>query len=105
LKYAPDAYVFVEVDGRTKPFILEVQSTPITSKRWAEKWAVASQFVDSGAYKRAGFQLIKEKVLPLPKIMAISTQQTDTVRTGAGHLPVNHVHNASEIVTILMRQN
>lgn len=95
-KYAPDAYVFLEVEGRIKPLILEVQSSPLTSKRWAEKWTIASQFFDTGAFKKAGFQIMKDKEVR-PQIVAITTQQTETVRTGIGSLPLLVVRTVGDL--------
>jgi hypothetical protein len=93
--YAPDAYLFLEKDGKIKPYIVEVQLSPLTSKRWAEKWAVAAQFFDSGAYKKAGFQIMKVEIKP--QIIVITNQPEETVRTGVGSLPLSVIRSASDL--------
>lgn len=76
-KYCADAF-FVH-DG--KPYLLEVQRSPISSKRWAEKWAIASEFFDNDHLTKASFQFWKPRIVK-PRIMVLSAQEPDTIRAG-----------------------
>lgn len=77
--YSPDAFFVLQTAKGTKAFLLEVQESPLTTKRWGEKWAVASRFFESDDFKTASFQVIKDKVIR-PNVIVISSQQPETVQ-------------------------
>lgn len=86
LTYCPDAFFTVERDGKRWAYLLEVQQSPLTSNRWAEKWAMATAFFDSDAVTSASFQVAKGHVLR-PAIVVLTPQQPETVQ-GGSKLPI-----------------
>lgn len=80
--YCPDAFFVFQNEQGKKAFLLEVQTSPITSTRWGEKWAIASSFFESPVYKTASFQYVPNKIIR-PRIVVISNQQPDTVQGGS----------------------
>jgi hypothetical protein len=85
LVYAPDAYFWFRVNGgKRRAYFLEHQDSPLTAKRWAEKWAVLSHFRDSPAYHKAAFQVsLDQGVTIKPHVIVISSQQPETVQGGS----------------------
>lgn len=82
--YSPDAYFTFRYNGKRYAYFLEHQYSPITSKRWAEKWAVFSQFKDSPDFIKASFQTSADKGIRItPRIMVISSQLPETVQGGS----------------------
>lgn len=63
-------------------FLLEYQLSPLSSERWAAKWAVAAAFFDGGAYKSASWQPAGN-VKVKPRIVAITKQGKETVGAGS----------------------
>lgn len=77
--YAPDAFFVLKTQKGTKAFLLEVQSSPMTTKRWGEKWAIASRFFDENHYRSASFQFMEGKSFR-PHVVVVSSQQPETVQ-------------------------
>jgi hypothetical protein len=82
--YAPDAFFAIERGGT---YLLELQRSPLSTNRWAAKWAVAAAFFDGDYYKRASWQQ-GGKVIFKPKILVMSSQSPDIVRAGSS-LPLH----------------
>lgn len=77
--YCPDAFF---IHGGTA-YLLEVQRSPLSTKRWAEKWAVASQYFDGGYYKSASWQVAQGRIIK-PSIVVLSTQSPQVITAGTG---------------------
>jgi hypothetical protein len=90
--YAPDAFLVFD----NKPYLLEYQKTPLSSNRWAQKWAVADAFFSGDAYKSASWQN-KGAVKFKPRILVISSQEPETVTAGSS-LPLLIVKNISSLL-------
>lgn len=82
--YAPDAF-FILRDPYVS-YLVEMQRTPLSTNRWAAKWAVASAFFDGRHYERASWQVGEKRILR-PKILAVTSQSADVVKAGSG-LPI-----------------
>lgn len=80
--YSPDAYFWIKIDGKNRAYFLEHQDSPLTSKRWAEKWGIFRKFNESPDFNTAAFQILKDKPFH-PRVIVISTQQLDTIKSGA----------------------
>jgi len=88
-KYCADAFAAYRSSSGTALYMIESQLSPLTTKRWSEKWALASAFMDSDAFKTASFQDLKtskgEAITIKPqqiKILVLSNQQPDTIGAG-----------------------
>lgn len=81
--YSPDAFFVIQTSKGTRAYLLEVQDSPITSLRWGEKWSIASSFFESPEYKTSSLQIIPGKILSPPRIIALSSQQPDTIQSGS----------------------
>lgn len=80
--YYPDAFYLLG----GKAFLLEVQRSPISSARWAKKWAQAARYFDSGTYVTAPWQVVRGATLT-PRIVVVTSQMADTVAAGC-ELPI-----------------
>lgn len=76
--YAPDAFFIY----KNKPYLLELQLSPLSTIRWGEKWAVATSFFDEGHYKKATWQVIPNHILH-PAIIVLSNQSPDVIQGGS----------------------
>jgi hypothetical protein len=77
--YAPDAFFYLQGAGA---FLLEYQRSPLSSNRWAAKWAVASEFFEGGYYKKASWQ--RGKIAVKPQILVIAEQSPEQVQGESG---------------------
>jgi hypothetical protein len=78
-KFCPDAFFIY----KGKPYLLEYQSSPITSTRWGEKWAVYSEYFEDGHFHNASWQRFGKSKQIKPMIIVISTQQKQTILSGS----------------------
>jgi hypothetical protein len=76
-KYCPDAFFVYD----NTPYFLEVQRSPLSSRRWQKKWDVAEAYFSSGERK------IGQYLIQKPRILVISTQNPAIVK-GDGNLPL-----------------
>jgi hypothetical protein len=109
-KYCPDAFFAWRKNGHTLIGFLEMQLSPLTTKRWAEKWAVASAFFDSKECSTAPFQDFVnakgEKVILKPSrlsLIAVSSQQPETIAAGS-KLTITIIKEISSLSEALARQ-
>lgn len=91
-KYCPDAFFVFE----GKPYLLEVQRSPLSVNRWGEKWNVATEFFDGGHYMKASFQLWEGKTIR-PRIAVITDQAESQVTAGA-KLPLLILKSGADLV-------
>lgn len=94
LVYAPDAFFILKEPYAS--YVLEYQRSPLSSNRWAAKWAIASAFMDGGYYEKASWQVKKGFVIK-PKIVVVSGQQVETVRAESS-LPLVVVKDFKDIL-------
>lgn len=93
--YAPDAFFVLKSDGGHAPYLLEVQTSNISTSRWADKWAVASLFFDGDHHKKASWQVFQTPIKP--KIIVITGSHPDTVTAGSS-LPLLIMKNFSPLL-------
>jgi hypothetical protein len=89
-RFNPD--IFAVWLGRA--FWIEVQKSPLTSKRWAMKWDRYNEYIQSGAYKTENWQPKTHVVRP--RIVAISKQMPETIITGSDY-EIDIVENIKEL--------
>lgn len=78
LVYSPDAFYALRGGGAA---LLEVQRSPMSSTRWAAKWAIASAYFEGGHYKGASWQPGKLPIIP--RIVVLSSQEEETIKAGS----------------------
>lgn len=91
-KYCPDAF-FVH---RGRAYLLELQLYPLSTAKWAEKWAIATEYFDGGHHRKASWQLWPGKVIR-PNILVLSQQGVDVIR-GGSNLPIRIIRDIKELV-------
>lgn len=76
-KYCPDAFFIY----KKKPYLLEVQLTPLSSDRWAKKWETANEFF-SGPHLKASWQKYSKNPFR-PEMVVLTKQNTEIVKAGS----------------------
>lgn len=110
-KYSADAFACIHLRSKNRFLFFESQLSPITSKRWAEKWKAAQEFFESPQFRTASFQDFTSVstgqasiVEPsLFKIVVVSTQQPDTILTGSGNLPIIIARDVESVIPAILR--
>ena len=87
--YAPDAFFVFD----KRPYLLEIQLTPLSIKRWAEKWAIGAEYFDGFHHQKASFQHWPGRIIR-PQIAVITRQPPDNVMAGS-RLPL-HIYASIE---------
>lgn len=92
--YAPDAFFVWE----GKPFLLEVQRSPLSSARWGEKWAMAAEYFDGGHYRKSSWQFWKPKIIR-PNLLCLSDQNPSIILAGTAL----QIHVGDDIISLVSK--
>ena len=88
-KYCPDAFFHY----RNELYLLEVQLTPLSTRKWRKKWELAEEFFYEGHYQKVTWHPFEKEYIPT--IVVISSQSEHVVKAGT-ELPVSIIRNATD---------
>lgn len=81
--WAPDAITVLRVGNKNKAYVIEVQLTHLTPRKWSKKWGIYNMYFNRGNYASAVFQSwSKSGRVILPQFVAITNQKIEDVKAG-----------------------